>query len=404
MNISDTINNINSENEKINQDLPKDFMSFKNKIHYFNLNPKETLDEIIKIEEFKNIILRLSKIKKFSLLSAAKCVLPISGVITILYTIISGFNLYMAYHNLLYALTIIMSAPQFFLMTTLFIAVIYFVLFKPKEKEITNVFNFYPIFMKPMFPDTYEIENNILNKSSFKIEKDLYDFYSFDLINVETLLTFHNITNNGYISSITLQNSYKVDNETKYKTVFKGFVCKIKFKKVQDYFDESGGFVIINKQKEIFSKQIKDYFNSDYLNEKLSIYFINDVEDDFKVKQFLTPETEELLKSIYNQFGQIGIKITNEEIILLLSHDQYGFIGDKYFDLNDFKYKNLYVEYEKIYILQILYKRLKRNMNSEIDLMKENQMNNWIYNENKNISNPEWDSWIKSLKNKGEKL
>ena len=55
MNISDTINNINSENEKINQDLPKDFMSFKNKIHYFNLNPKETLDEINKIEEFKNI-------------------------------------------------------------------------------------------------------------------------------------------------------------------------------------------------------------------------------------------------------------------------------------------------------------------------------------------------------------
>ena len=153
-------------------------------------------------------------------------------------------------------------------------------------------------------------------------------------------------------------------------------------------------------------KNIRFFLNNNGIFQTKNITADSDMEFEFEADNapFLQNETEELIKALLDQFNRIGIKISNDGILLLLNHKQKSLLGDNSFNIDDFQYKNLYTEYEKAYCLQIIFNRLKRNMNSEIDLMKENQMNNWIYNKNKNISNPEWDSWIKSLKNKGEKL
>ena len=45
----------------------------------------------------------------------------------------------------------------------------------------------------------------------------------------------------------------------------------------------------------------------------------------------------------------------------------------------------------KIYILHILYNRLKRNMNADINLEKEKQMNYWIYNVKGKITDSQWN-------------
>ena len=392
-------------NKNVNEKLKIEITNLGNKLSFIDKNPKDTLEEVLKIEEFKNIVKTLSEIKRPGFKDIIKITLPFSIIITLVYSVFRFIKTFIEYHNAMIGLNsslsgIIIFIIMFVLSNLILLLVSNFLTIMTDTEEL------YPIFMKGIFPKDYKLNNKIKSKNEYtnEIVSDSKCFYKYDRMFIDSLLSFENDKNIGYISDIDLEKRHKdKDGKVSYTTVFKGFLGAIKFKEKKNYFEESGGFIITNKRIELFSDRINDFFNSDELNKKLNIYSLNENKTDFKIKQFLTPETEELIKALLDQFNRIGIKISNDGILLLLNHEQKSLLGDNSFNIDDFQYKNLYTEYKKAYCLQIIFNRLKRNMTGEIDLEKEKEMNHWIYDINKDISNNEWDNWIKNIKQKEKK-
>ena len=393
--------NYKQHNKAIDNKIKEEIERLREKVHYFNKDPKDSLDEVIQIQELKEIIKDFTQIKYPKFKELLKISFPYSLIVAFVFTIITSAINFINHPGI----KSFMIAVNTFILTEIFSFIICaFLVFAITSKVgyMENAKEIYPVFMKGIFPDDYYLANVKENKEfHFIISRDSNSFYKFDNLYTKSLLTFKNKQNQGYLSEITLENKHKdKKGNVTYTTVFSGFLGSIKFNQEQPYFGQSGGFVIANKGLFDF-RGMKNYFNILKLNERLVIIPLNN-SDDFKIKQFLTPETEELIYSLLNQFKTIGIKLTNTEITLLLDHKQDSFLGDNNFTLNDFLYKNLYVEYEKFYCLEILYNRLKRNMTGEINLEKEKEMNHWIYEIKDNVENKEWDNWIKSLGRKRE--
>lgn len=393
--------NYKQHNKAIDNKIKEEIERLREKVHYFNKDPKDSLDEVIQIQELKEIIKDFTQIKYPKFKELLKISFPYSLIVTFVFTIITSAINFINHPGM----KSFIIAVNTFILTEIFSFVICAFLalaITSKIGYMENAKEIYPVFMKGIFPDDYCLANIKENKEfHFIISKDSSSFYKFDNLYTKSLLTFKNKQNQGYLSEIALENKHKdKKGNVTYTTVFSGFLGSIKFNQEQPYFGQSGGFIIANKGLFDF-RGMKNYFNILKLNERLVIIPLNN-SDDFKIKQFLTPETEELIYSLLNQFKTIGIKLTNTEITLLLDHKQDSFLGDNNFTLNDFLYKNLYVEYEKFYCLKILYNRLKRNMTGEINLEKEKEMNHWIYEIKDNVENKEWDNWIKSLGKKRE--
>jgi len=422
MDIREIIDNINKKKQKLNEELYKQALELEPFINYENDNPKIAINNVINLNEFKNIIKTYSNYKEIAsehkklLFLGVLCIFVlffisalVSGSLSVLEFL--GINsITKILGNLMIAFMIIVGFVIYVIMFVFIIRCVQIAIqrskgtFKEKSLKKNKDFGFCKlreVFMKGIIPNEYNIiavsnEYAYLAKQEDKIEEDCRLLRGFSTLTINSLIKYNGGKDRGYYGEIELKKRKRSKNRTYYVTVFKGFIVCKKFNQKRDYFQEEEGFII----KQGNNERSEILFNTDELNSKLMIQTKNKSDDlTLKIQQFLSPETEEIIYGLYKEYKDIRLMISNEGIIMMIETNNYNIFGDHRIDKVDCKYETLYHEYEKVYCLEALYKRLLRNMTGEVDEHFEKEMRKWL---NQKLTgeinqNKDWDKWIDEI-------